>query len=56
MEMFGFGVALREQQFRSAHPQAAEPAIESTMIAWMRWRPGAEFGDAGGRPIELPPT
>lgn len=55
MDMFEVGVAMREQRFRRDHPEAAESDIEAMMLDWMRWRPGAEHGDAQGRAIDLSP-
>jgi Rv0078B-related antitoxin len=56
MDMFEFGVAMREQRFRRDHPLASDADIEAMMVDWMRWRPGAEFGDAEGRPVDFPPA
>lgn len=52
MDMFELGVAMREQRFRRDHPEATESDIKAMMATWMRWRPGAEDGDAQGRAIE----
>ncbi|MEP7113282.1 MAG: hypothetical protein ABI862_08455 [Ilumatobacteraceae bacterium] len=54
MDMFEVGVAMREQRFRRDHPAATEAEIKAMMVEWMRWRPGAENGDAHGRVVELP--
>jgi hypothetical protein len=56
MEMFEFGVALREQQFRRQHPDASDAEIKTMMVDWMHSRPGAELGDSVGRSVELPHT
>ena len=55
MDMFEVGIAMREQRFRRDNPEAAESDIKAMMVDWIRWRPGAENGDAIGRAIELPP-
>jgi hypothetical protein len=57
-----FGVALElaelaEQMLRSRlrrkHPAYSEDAIEREVDAWYAHRPGAEHGDAEGRPVDL---
>ena len=55
MDMFEVGIAMRERRFRRDHPEAAESDISAMMADWMRWRPGAENGDAEGRAIDVPP-
>jgi len=35
------------------HPEASADAIEDMLVAWFAQRPGAEYGDAVGRPIDL---
>ncbi|HZL99236.1 MAG TPA: hypothetical protein VFD43_03200 [Planctomycetota bacterium] len=53
-ELFEAGVQLMRQNLRRSHPGASEPEIEALLAAWMRTRPGAEFGDAVGRPRPAP--
>jgi hypothetical protein len=53
-ELFETGLEMRRQQLRRAHPELAEPEIEALLAAWLKERPGAEFGDAVGRRIALP--
>ena len=38
------------QNLRRRHPEADEAEIERGLAAWLRHRPGAEHGDAVGRP------
>jgi hypothetical protein len=52
-DLFETGVEMRRQQLRRAHPGLADSEIEALVGAWLRERPGAEFGDAVGRPITL---
>ena len=55
-ELFETGLEMRRQQLRRAHPELAEQEIEALLSAWLKERPGAEFGDAVGRRIALPPS
>jgi hypothetical protein len=54
LEMFGVGEALKRQQIRREHPDADEADIEERLVAWLQERPGAESGDASGKPIPWP--
>jgi hypothetical protein len=42
------------QNLRRAHPAVDAAAIEELLLAWLRTRPGAEHGDAVGRPGTWP--
>lgn len=57
-DLFDSGVDLMRQKLRREHPAASEEEIERALTAWLRHRPGAEHGDAPGRPRPLlePPT
>ena len=50
------GESMRRAQLRREHPDATEDEIEARLVAWLRTRPGAEHGDAWGRPIAWPPS
>jgi len=50
------GESMRRAQLRRDHPDASEAEIEVWLVAWLRTRPGAEHGDAWGRPISWPPA
>jgi hypothetical protein len=52
-ELFETGVAMKRQQLRRAYPELADSEIEALVAASLREPPGAEFGDAVGRPIPL---
>ena len=41
------------QNLRRKHPAATHEDIERLLQAWLHERPGAEFGDCPGRPIDL---
>lgn len=51
LELFEDGVALQRQNLRRAHPDASDEEIAQLLRAWLRERPGAEHGDAVGRPV-----
>jgi hypothetical protein len=40
--------ALMRQNLRRRFPQESQEQIELRLLAWLRDRPGAEHGDAGG--------
>lgn len=50
------GVALMRQNLRREDPTASEVEIERRLVAWLRQRPGAPFGDSPGRVIAWPRT
>jgi outer membrane biogenesis lipoprotein LolB len=50
LELHEVGVALMRQNLRRRHPDESEDAIEERLADWLRTRPGAEHGDAAGRP------
>jgi hypothetical protein len=55
LDLFESGVALIRQQLRRKHPEETAEEIERRVSAWLSTRPGAEHGDAPGRPRPLPP-
>ena len=52
--MFETGVEMMRQTLRRDHPDLADQEIEARLRAWLRERPGAEFGDALGRHVHWP--
>jgi hypothetical protein len=54
VEMFETGVEIMRQNLRRQHPGFTEREIEARLTAWLSERPGAEFGDAAGRPVAWP--
>ena len=50
------GESVHRAQLRREHPAATDDEIEALLIAWLETRPGAEHGDACGRPITWPPS
>jgi len=54
LEMFETGLQMMRQNLRRNHPTLADAEIEERVTAWLRERPGAEFGDAVGRRVPWP--
>jgi hypothetical protein len=54
-ELADLGVELMRQNLRRRFPGEGEEAIERRLIEWLRTRPGAEHGDAWGRPSRPDP-
>ncbi|MFI5401542.1 MAG: hypothetical protein ACHQ1G_01190 [Planctomycetota bacterium] len=50
LDLHDAGVAMMRQNLRRHHPDADEREIERLLLAWLHERPGAEHGDAVGRP------
>jgi hypothetical protein len=48
------GVSLMRQNIRRRYPGETEIEIDRRLLTWLHHRPGAEHGDALGRPVELP--
>jgi len=56
-DLFEAGVSMRRASLRREHPDARPEDIERLLREWLATRPGAEHGDAVGRPRRLePPT
>ena len=55
-DLYELGESIRRAQLRREHPGATDEEIEAMLVAWLRTRPGAEHGDAWGRPISWPPS
>ena len=56
IELHEAGRLMRAERHRREHPGATDAEVQETVNAWLRERPGAEFGDAEGRPVSLPRT
>ena len=55
LDLCALGESMRLAQLRREHPDATEEQLEAMLVAWLESRPGAEHGDAWGRPIPWPP-
>ncbi len=54
LALFEFAEAQMRQRLRRKHADASEAQIDDMVQAWLLDRPGAEHGDAVGRPIPWP--
>jgi len=53
LDLFDTGEAMMRQRIRRLHPDWTSAQIESRLVRWLHERPGAEDGDAAGRPVAL---
>jgi hypothetical protein len=53
LELFDAGVDMMRQNLRRRFPSASDETIEEKLSDWLSERPGAEYGDAVGRPVQL---
>jgi hypothetical protein len=53
-ELYAAGESMMRQSLRRRYPEASDAEIEERLVEWLLTRPGAEFGDAEGRPVEWP--
>lgn len=53
LDLFATGEALMRQRLRRSHPEWTEARVLSEIGIWLRDRPGARYGDAAGRPVDL---
>ncbi len=56
LDLCELGESIRRMQLRREHPDLTDQEIEALLVAWLHTRPGAEHGDAWGRPIAWPPA
>jgi Rv0078B-related antitoxin len=52
LDLFETGLDLMRQNLRRNYPDASEEEIEQLLNQWLHDRPGAEFGDCPGRPVD----
>jgi hypothetical protein len=55
LALFELAEAQMRQRLRRQHAGASDEEIDAMVQAWLLHRPGAEHGDAVGRPISWPP-
>jgi hypothetical protein len=53
LDLFDTGLELMRQNLRRSHPESADTEIERLLGDWLLDRPGAEFGDCSGRPLDV---
>ena len=56
LDLSAMGASMRRAQLRRRHPEKTDEEIEALLVTWLETRPGAEHGDACGRPISWPPS
>jgi hypothetical protein len=54
LDLFATGEAMMRQRLRREHPDLDAEELERRLLAWLRDRPGAPFGDAVGAPVTRP--
>lgn len=54
LDLHELGVEMMRQKLRREAPEATEDEIQARLVAWLQDRPGAEYGDAEGRPGTWP--
>lgn len=53
-ELAELGEEMFRQRLRRDRPELTEGEIDGLVDAWRERRPGAEYGDAQGRPVAWP--
>jgi hypothetical protein len=53
LDLFETGLDVMRQNLRRNHPDASEEEIDQLLNQWLHDRPGAEFGDCPGRPVDV---
>jgi len=54
LDLFDAGIEMMRSRLRREHPEASAEMIERFLHSWLVQRPGAEHGDAHGRPGAWP--
>jgi hypothetical protein len=55
LELYEAGEQMMRARLRREHPDASDDEIEARLVAWLRDRPGATYGDGDGHPVPFPP-
>jgi len=53
-ELLDLGVDMLRARLRRENPAITDEQIDAAVLAWLSHRPGAEHGDAEGRPGRWP--
>jgi len=53
LDLFDTGLQLMRQNLCRIDPHADQEEIDRRLRAWIRERPGAEYGDCPGRPVDV---
>jgi len=54
LELADLAERMVRARLRRQHPSLSDDELEARVFAWLHDRPGAEYGDAEGRRVELP--
>ena len=54
LELHELGVEMQRQRLRRERPQLTEAGLDRALRDWLHERPGAEHGDAPGKPSHRP--
>ncbi len=54
LDLFETGMEMMRRKLRRDHPDLADHEVEARLESWLQERPGAQFGDAAGRPATWP--
>jgi hypothetical protein len=54
LALFELSERMLRQKIRRARPHATDAELDEHVARWLHARPGAEHGDAEGRPIAWP--
>ncbi len=53
-DLYEAGEEIMRRNLERRHPEADSEEIERRLLDWLHTRPGAELGDAVGKPVEWP--
>jgi hypothetical protein len=53
LDLFAAGIDLMRQNLRRRYPDAGDEELGELLRVWLRDRPGAQFGDGYGRPVDV---
>lgn len=53
LDLAASGIEMRRAQLKRHFPEETSTQIDERLNAWLRERPGAEFGDSPGRVVDL---
>ncbi len=52
LDLAASGIEMRRAQLKRRFPEETSAQIDERLNAWLRQRPGAEFGDSPGRVVD----
>lgn len=53
LDLFATGEEVMRQRLRRLHPEWTDSGVDAEIGKWLRDRPGAQSGDAVGRPLDF---